>query len=442
MMGASTPIFRMAARNVRRNWRHSMGTILAIAMGFVAIGLFEGFLDDFAGSKAAMYSKRGMYGDLLVEREGASSSEGHEDPFAFHLGEVEQSFLDGYLAEHSGEVVTRARFLSMTGLASTGKAGAVFLGSGFDVAQGAELRGAFRWHAVAGKPLELAGPASVMLAQGLGRILDCEATSTEPVIDANGWPIAKERPMKCRRSRAQLTATTQRGQLNVVELDVVGLFSGGLQELDTRLLFVPLSQAQRLLDTKDVSLVSVALRPGVDPKRFAADLMRAAKAKGLSVSAMRWQDHEMGEIARRSLETLGIYRSFMVLVVVAIAAMSVLMTMMKAVSERTREIGTLRSLGFLRRHVLSLFIVEAGLLAMLASTVGAVLTLAATLAINHSGITFGGGISTDAVALAVQVVPRVYLFAMSFLSLVAMAAALVPARRGARLAIPEALGQA
>ena len=440
MMGASKPISRMAVRNVRRNWRHSMGTLLSIAVGFVAIGLFEGYLDNLMVFQATAMSKQGMYGDLLVEREGASSSEGHEDPWAFHLGEREQSFIDGYLAEHSSEVLTRARFLSMTGLASTGKAGAVFLGSGYDVAEGAALRGEFQWLAVAGKPLELSGPSSVMLAQGLGRILDCEAASNEPARGADGRLIAKERPMKCRRPRAQLTATTQRGQLNVVELDVAGLFSGGLQELDTRLLLVPLSQAQRLLDTDDVSLVSVALREGVDPKRFAAALQGAAKSKGLSLSAMRWQDHEVGELYRRSSELLGIYRSFMVLVVVTIAAMSVLMTMMKAVSERTREIGTLRSLGFLRRHVLWLFIVEAGLLAMLASVAGAVLTLAATLAINHLGITYSAGISTEAIPLAVQVVPRVYLFAMGFLSLVAMAAAFVPARRGAWLAIPEALG--
>ena len=120
--------------------------------------------------------------------------------------------------------------------------------------------------------------------------------------------------------------------------------------------------------------------------------------------------------------------------------MSVLMTMMKAVSERTREIGTLRSLGFLRRHVLALFMLEAALLAMLASAVGVILTLGATLAINHLGITYKGGMAVEAIPLAVQVVPGAYLFAVGFLSLVAMAAAIVPARRGARLAIPDALG--
>ena len=63
-------------------------------MGFVAIGLFEGYLDDLVGLEATMLSKQGMYGDLLVEHEGASTSEGREDPWAFHLGEAEQGFLE------------------------------------------------------------------------------------------------------------------------------------------------------------------------------------------------------------------------------------------------------------------------------------------------------------------------------------------------------------
>jgi putative ABC transport system permease protein len=431
----------MAVRNVRRHWRHSAGTILSIAVGFLAIGLFEGYLDDLAISQAATLSKQGMYGDLVIERTGASTSEGHEDPWAFHLGEAEQAFLDDFLAEHQREVLTRARFLTMTGLASTGKAGAVFLGSGYDVAEGATLRAELAWLTVAGKPLELAGPSAVLLAQGLGRILDCEATSSAPAPRGpDGRLIAEERPFHCRRPRAQLTTTTERGQLNVVELEVAGLFSAGLQELDSRLVLLPLPQAQRLLGTKDVSMVTLALAPGVDARRFAATLTEAARARGLAVSAQRWQDHELGALYRAGVELLGAYRGFMVLVVVTIAAMSVLMTMMKAVSERTREIGTLRSLGFLRRHVLALFIAEAGLLAALACVVGAASTLVATFALNHAGITYKGGVMADAVPLAVRVVPGAYGFAVVFLSLVAMVAAIAPARRAARLGIPEAMG--
>lgn len=96
--------------------------------------------------------------------------------------------------------------------------------------------------------------------------------------------------------------------------------------------------------------------------------------------------------------------------------MSVLMTMMKSVSERTREIGTLRSLGFLRRHIVGLF------------------------ALNGAGITYKAGVLSESIPLVVGVSPRAYVFGFVFLTGVAIAAALLPARRAARMGIPEALG--
>jgi putative ABC transport system permease protein len=439
-MAASKALVRMAQRSVRRNWRHSLGTLLAIAVGFVAIGLFEGYLADLTRAQADALSKQGMFGDLLIERTGASSSAGREDPWAFHLGPDEQRFIDAYLAAHAREVRVRARGLEVSGLASTGKVGALFLGWGFDVAEGATLREQFAWNALAGRPLQLAGPQAVLLAQGLGRTLDCAAPVDAKTTGPDGRLLAEARPFKCRRGRAQLTATTASGQLNVVELEVAGLYSAGLQELDARLAQLPLAQAQRLLDTTDVSRVVVGLAPGVDAASFAQALSGAAAAQGLAVTATRWQDHEVGELYRRSLDLVGVFRSFVVLVVVSIAAMSVLMTMMKAVSERTREIGTLRSLGFLRRHVVALFVLEAGLLAGLASVAGACATLVLTVAVNHLGLTYKAGILANAIPLAVRVVPGAYVFAVLFLSSVAMVAAVVPARRAARMVIPEALG--
>ncbi len=439
---AATTLVRMAQRSALRNWRHSLGTVLAIAVGFVAIGLFEGYLADLTHAQGEALSKQGMFGDLLIERTGASSSAGREDPWAFHLSVEEQRFIDAYLAAHAHEVRVRARGLEVSGLASTGEAGALFLGWGFDVAEGATLREEFAWNAVAGRPLQLAGPQAVLLAQGLGRALDCAAPADPGARGPEGHLVAQARPFTCRQPRVQLSATTASGRLNVAEVEVAGLYSAGLQELDARLAQLPLAQAQRLLDTTGVSRVVVGLSPGVDAASFATALTDAAAARGLPVTATRWQDHAVGELYRRGLDLLGVFRSFVVLVVVSIAALSVLMTMMKAVSERTREIGTLRSLGFLRRHVVTLFVLEAGWLAGLASIVGAAATLALTAAVNHLGVTYKAGILADAIPLAVRVVPGAYGFAVAFLSSVAMVAAVVPARRAARMVIPEALGHA
>jgi putative ABC transport system permease protein len=220
----------------------------------------------------------------------------------------------------------------------------------------------------------------------------------------------------------------------------VGLIKAGLKELDARLLMMPLPLAQRLLNTTAVSRYTVLLAPGSDAHAFSRRLEHAAAERGLALRAMRWVDHSSGEVYRRGMELLGLFRAFVVVIVVAIAAMSVWMTMMRAVSERTREVGMLRSLGFLRRHVVALFLFEAGYLALASCVVGAVAAAVLIGLCNRSGVTYKAGILTDSIPLAIAVVPSVWLGAVVCLSGLALLATLVPARHAARMPIPDALG--
>jgi len=437
---ASRPLLRIAWRSARRNVRHSVGSVLAIAVGFVAIALSDGYISHLNGDHVDRLLERFMMGNLLVEPPRASavieSGEAERIP---GLRREEQAFVDGYLAARAGEVAARARFVYVWGLASTGKASTQFIALGYDVQDGARLRGRFAWNALAGRPLQLAGEDAVLLGRGLGSLLECEATSDRPTQTRDGLPIAEERPFACRRPRLQLVAPTVSGQLNAVEAEVVGLMDGGLRDMDLKYLTMPLPLAQRLNDTDEVSFYAVALR---DPSRalaFARELGEAARARGLDVVGTRWADHAMGEEQRRGLALLGGFRNLVGLVVVLIAGMSVLTTMAKAVAERTREIGTLRSLGFLRRHVVALFALEAGLLAVIASAVGLAATLALTALVNAARIRYDAGMMAQPFLLRVAFVPGTYAAAAGFLAAVAALAAVVPARRAARARIPDAL---
>lgn len=436
---ALSPLVRVAARNVWKNWRHSIGTVLAIAVGFLTIGLFEGYLQDLFERQSYILSRRNMMGDVMIEHRDAGLPEADEDPLRFSLTKADQAAIESYLAQDTS-VVTRVRILDISGLASTGRSGVMFMSLGHDVAEGATMRGEFAWNAVAGKPLHEAGRDAVVLAQGLGGILECEATSDEPVTDPLGVPIPKERPMKCKKDRVQFSAMTASGQINAIELPVSGIYNAVMKELDARFSLMPLSASQRLLDTDVISLVSVRLAPGASADAWAKRFNGAVSPARKDVIAVPWDEHRFAELHRRGRQILQIYRSFVVVVVSAIAGMSVLMTMMKTVSERTREVGTLRSLGFRRRHIIGLFALEAGFLAVFAASLGAAASLALTFAVNAAQITYKAGVLSDSIPLIVAVSPTAYVFAASFLCGVAMLAALAPAWHASRLAIPEALG--
>ncbi|HEX9402013.1 MAG TPA: hypothetical protein VF912_18025, partial [Anaeromyxobacter sp.] len=141
-MPSSPPLLRIAARSVRKNARHGAGSILAVAVGFIAIALFDGYLSFIEKDLSDAISERFMVKDVLVERHGAIDLRQSGRPFdASALREREQVFLDEFLSARRAEVRARTRFLYAWGSASTGKASAPFLGYGYDVQDGARLRG-------------------------------------------------------------------------------------------------------------------------------------------------------------------------------------------------------------------------------------------------------------------------------------------------------------
>ena len=442
MPSSFRPLLRIAWRNVRKHWRHSIGAILSIVVGFVAIGLFEGYLSDMEEVQQQYYVHRAMTGHVIVERRGASTSEGRQDPWRYALRPEDQAALDAYLQLRDPDVVTRMRVLQVGGLASTGDAGVMFVAWGLDVAESTEVRGDWAWNVTAGLPLHAADGEAVIAGNGLGALLGCSGPPPDAALGRDGRPTGELRPMRCVQPRVQLSSTTEHGQLNVVEPTIVGLFDGLMKDVDNRWIHMPLPLAQRLADTEAVSMYVVLLREGGRARAFADGLQAHAAARGLDVTAVPWNEHVIADMYRRSSSILSIYRNLVILIVVTIAGMSVLTTMLKAVNERVREIGTLRSLGFRRRHVVGLFAIEAALLAALSSGIGLVATWGLVRLINAAGVSYSGGFAATPIPLTVSLVPAACLFALIFLSAVAILAALVPARRAARLAIPDALGHA
>jgi putative ABC transport system permease protein len=358
------------------------------------------------------------------------------------LPRASQDVIDQFLREHEDEVAARMRALAMGGLASNGRSGLMFVGWAYDVEEAAKIRGQWAWNVNAGVPLQKAPPNSVLVGNAFAGLLDCTMPDGAEATTRDGRPIVAERPFSCRQPRLQLTATTESGQLNAIDPMMVGTFNAGLQDIDAKFVHLPLALGQRLLDTDAVSFYSIALKDPSQADRFVAELNATAAARGVDVDAMRWDQHKYSELYRRGMQVLGLYRTFVILIVVAIAGMSVFSTMLKAVNERVREIGTLRSVGYRRRHIGALFTVEAALLAGVASVVGVLLSAIAVAAINAGGFSYKAGLAAQAIPLTVSLLPGVCAFAAGFLGTVAVVAAALPARRAARLGIPDALGHA
>ena len=440
-MSAANPthyrtLLRLAWRNVQRNWRHSLATLLTIGIGFCAISLFDGFLNDLDYKTYDGYSHRGMLGQLVIMKAGTSDGES-ADTWASLLGDKEQSFLEDFL-KNDPDVKVRVRFLGLSGIYNHKKQSSYFLGYGFDLADGLAMRGPrWAWNSLAGRPLDPKEGPAVEIGRGMASLLGCMPEGPLP-LQANGLYKPVERALTCDRPTLALTTTSETGQINLMELPIRAVIDAGSLENDKRALHMPLETAQSLLHTKKISQVSVELDPQRVPafkKRFA----QAAKNAGLSFDVIPWWQHPLAQNAKGGIQILGVFRNLFMFIVAAIGAMAIANSMMKSVSERTREIATLRSLGFHRRDIVGLFAFEGLFTCLLACAFGLLVTVALGQAIAALGITFDAGFLSLPIALHVTESPSTWIISASLLSLLAMTTSFICVRRASRMRIAEAL---
>ena len=113
-------------------------------------------------------------------------------------------------------------------------------------------------------------------------------------------------------------------------------------------------------------------------------------------------------------------------------------TMYAIVAARTREIGTLRALGFARRAILFSFVVESVFLALVGGALGCL------LAFPMNGFSTGTGQtqSFSEIAFAFRITPGIVMAGMIFAGVMGLIGGFLPALRAARLPITTALREA
>jgi putative ABC transport system permease protein len=145
----------------------------------------------------------------------------------------------------------------------------------------------------------------------------------------------------------------------------------------------------------------------------------------------QYYESQAGPVAN----TLKLLAALVALITGVGAAFGAMNTMYAVVAARTREIGTLRALGFSRRAILLSFVVESTLVALVGGIVGCLLASAiqghATSASNLQTL--------SEVAFAFRITPAIVASSLAFAMAMGVAGGLLPAVRAARLPIAGAV---
>lgn len=406
-------LWRMGVRNIWKNRRRSAATILAIAIGFAAINLFAGYINNvYTGlQEQAIHGER--LGHLMIVKRGMFQ-EGHLSPGRYLFDAMELERIGSMLYAAGGVTLVTPR-LDISGIVSNGRVSTIFISEGLVPVDLAEIRGSF--DLVQGSFLDPENPIGVAMAQDLAASL--------------GLSIG---------DGAVLLTTTAEGMTNALDIDVVDIFNTGIAGTNDKFLLQPLHLAQRLFDTDGADRLVVLLDDvrTTDSQRVRLNTMLAEAGFDLEIRSWRELSVFYGQV-KALFDVIFLFISAIVILVVI---MSVVNTMSMAVVERTREIGTLRALGMKRGGIARLFSLEGLTLALVGCASGFVLTLLLAAAVNYLGISYVPPNSSHSVPLQVDLDPRAFLSTALVLATLAGLSAFVPARAAARREIVNALGHA
>ena len=240
----------------------------------------------------------------------------------------------------------------------------------------------------------------------------------------------------------QLLAATAQGAPNVVGMSVAGVDRQGVRELDDNLIIMDLGLAQQLVYGRgphDVTGVVLQLHRTEDLPVARARLLQLFKEHGLSLEV-----RDFGELNPFYGQVVQMFSGiflFISMVMGMIVLFAVVNTMTMNVMERTNEIGTIRAMGVRRSGIRLQFTLEGFLIGAIGAAIGAVLAVTIAALVNGAALTWIPPGNASPVPLRIDILghPGLLIGAWVGLVVVATVAALMPANRGARLSVVDAL---
>jgi putative ABC transport system permease protein len=400
-------LWTIAYRDLLRNRRRTILTLLAVALGYALLmilnGWVAGILEDSLQNSIRLQTGHVQIRNESYEMEKLSLlwSDLLEDPGALAAR-----------AEGMAEVKAAAPVLWASGVLST-----------LDDTAGFQLYG-----------IETASPlhASIKEAMVFGEYLTAEDRDGILI----GQRLADDLGIGVGQN-VSVAVVDADGRLDEGVFAIRGLFSTGIFAYDDGAAFLPLSKAQAFTGAGDrASAVVLLLERQGDAEAVAAVL----QAPGMET--LTWRD--MNSLLLQAVEMGMNFYYLLDLIVMLIVAVIIANTLLMSVFERFREMGILAALGMTGRQIRRMFLLEALILGLLGLAGGFLLGTAGVIYLSNVGIPAGdmgaaaGSIAMGSVMYA-RFVPGTFLGLGIGMLAIILLASLYPAWFASRLEPVEAL---
>ena len=405
---ASGKLWAIAYRDLLRNRRRSILTLLAVALGLAMLMMFNGLI-------------AGVWEDAL--QNSIRLRTGHVQLRAPSYQEKKLSLKWQDLLDNPDGLATRLNRMSevkaaapvlwVGGILSTGDESLSLQIFGIDPTS--QLYDPIRESLVSGEFLTPDDRSGIMIGQPLAASL--------------GVGVGQ---------RVNLALVNADGNADEANFTIRGLFSTGIVSYDESAVFMPLGKAQAFARTGErASAIVVLLHRQDDTDKVAA----AIQSQG--VATLTWRDSN--QFVLQTVETAMGFYVILDGIVMLVVAIIIANTLLMAVFERIREIGILAALGMKGRQIMQMFLFEALILGLAGIVVGFALGSVGVVYLSNVGIPIGAAASVAGSNFAIgstmyaHYAPGTFMWLSVWTLVFVLLASLYPARFAARQEPVDAL---
>ncbi|MFA6142193.1 MAG: lipoprotein-releasing ABC transporter permease subunit [Candidatus Omnitrophota bacterium] len=163
------------------------------------------------------------------------------------------------------------------------------------------------------------------------------------------------------------------------DFTVCGIFTSGMYEYDSNLVYVSLPKAQELLSIGDLA-TGVSVK--VDDAFNVDDVKRSLQAElGFPNTVRTWVD-----LNRNLLEAIKLEKTVMFIIltlIVMVACFNIASALIMTVLEKTKEIGILKSVGAANSDIMAIFAMQGSIIGIVGTLLGSVLGTASCLCLKR-----------------------------------------------------------
>lgn len=163
-----------------------------------------------------------------------------------------------------------------------------------------------------------------------------------------------------------------------MQLEVTGVFETGMYEYDNGYIYVALPVAQQLADLGG-DVTGLELRT-YDREAAPAIAEELARTLGYPYRTEDWQAQNKSLFQALRLEKLGM--TFILLLIILVAAFNIVGTLTMVVADKTKEIGILRAMGMPAASIRRIFLVQGTLIGVVGTSLGLAIGLATAIGLD------------------------------------------------------------